>query len=77
MLPRRLVRTLVFDVEPVNGGPAAVETITLEEVGAGTKVVHHTRFPWQEALDAALSQGMSKGVLEQVDRLAALLTATA
>lgn len=71
--PERLVRTSIFDVEPFNAGPGAVETITFEDVGGQTKVTHHALFPSQDVLDGALSQGMSKGALEQFDRLAELL----
>jgi uncharacterized protein YndB with AHSA1/START domain len=74
--PRRIVRTAIFDIEPFNAGPAAVETITFEDLAGKTKVVYHTRFPSQEVLDSALAQGMSKGALEQFDRLADLLTET-
>jgi uncharacterized protein YndB with AHSA1/START domain len=72
--PQRIVRTSVFDIEPFNSGPGAVETITFDESEGKTKVTYHTRFPSQEAIDAALEQGMSKGTLEQFDRLADLLT---
>jgi len=71
----RLVRTSVFDVAPANSGPAALETVTFEDLGATTKVVYHTRFPSPEVLSYALAQGMTKGALEQFDRLAGLLAA--
>ncbi|WP_283134478.1 SRPBCC domain-containing protein [Rhizohabitans arisaemae] len=74
--PQRFVRTSIFDIEPFNTGPGAIETATFDEVEGGTKVTYHTRFPAQEAIDAALAQGMSKGALEQFDRLADLLTGT-
>jgi uncharacterized protein YndB with AHSA1/START domain len=69
--PERIVRTAIFDVEPV--GPPAVETITFEVLDGKTKVHWHARFPSEEVLDFAVSTGMSKGVLEQFDRLAQLL----
>jgi uncharacterized protein YndB with AHSA1/START domain len=72
--PQRIVRTSIFDIEPFNSGPGAIETITFDESGGKTKVTYHTRFPSQEAIDAAVGQGMSKGTLEQFDRLADLLT---
>ena len=71
----RLVRTSVFDLAPGNLGPGAVETVTLEPAGGRTKVVYHTRFPSEEVLAYALDQGMTKGALEQFDRLAGLLPA--
>jgi uncharacterized protein YndB with AHSA1/START domain len=39
--PERLVRTEIFDVPPYNSGPdpAAVETMTLEDLGGRTKLV--------------------------------------
>jgi len=72
--PQRIVRTAIFDVEPFKAGPAAVETITFEDLDGTTNMVYHIRFPSEEALNSALSQGMSKGLLEQFDRLAQLLT---
>ncbi|WP_166427593.1 SRPBCC domain-containing protein [Nonomuraea mesophila] len=72
--PQRIVRTSIFDIEPFNSGPGAVETITFDESAGKTKVTYHTRFPSQDAIDAAVGQGMSKGTLEQFDRLADLLT---
>ena len=37
-------------------------------------MIYHARFPSEEVLNFALAQGMTKGVLEQFDRLADLLT---
>lgn len=71
--PERFVRTGV----PDRGGPAgppAVETVTFEDLGGRTKMVYHVRFPSDEVLVFALSEGMTKGVLEQFHRLADLLT---
>jgi uncharacterized protein YndB with AHSA1/START domain len=73
----RLVRTSVFDVDPVNRGPGAVETITFEPSDGSTKVVYHTRFPSEDVLAYALGQGMTTGALEQFDRLAGLLPGAA
>ncbi|MEU1969580.1 SRPBCC domain-containing protein [Micromonospora sediminicola] len=70
--PHRLVRTSIFDDGHAEG-PGAVETVTLEEQNGTTKVIYHTRFPSDEVLSFALSQGMSMGALEQFDRLAELL----
>lgn len=70
--PRRLVRTTTPDMEPA-GGPPAVETITFEEVDGGTRVRWVAVFPSPDVLDFAISTGMTKGILEQFDRMAALL----
>ncbi len=72
--PERFVRTSIFDVEPFNSGPGAVETLTFEEFDGKTKLHYYTRFPSEEVLNGALATGMSKGALEQFDRLADLLT---
>ncbi|RIQ18815.1 SRPBCC domain-containing protein [Jiangella rhizosphaerae] len=70
--PKRLVRTTAPEMEPA-GGPPAVETITFEEVDGGTRVHWLTTFPAPEVLDLAVDSGMTKGILEQFERLAALL----
>ena len=73
--PERLVRTSSPDIPGVGpAGPPAVETITFEDLDGKTKMVYHARFPSEEVLSFALAQGMTKGVLEQFDRLAGLLT---
>ncbi|WP_165977081.1 SRPBCC domain-containing protein [Nonomuraea diastatica] len=64
---QRIVRTSIFDIEPCNSGPAAVETITFDDSTGKTKVTYHTHFPSQEAVDAAVGQGMSRDTLEQFD----------
>lgn len=71
--PERLVRTEIFDVEPYNSDPsgAAVETMTLEDLGGRTKLVSRSRFPSTEVLEAALATGMIGGALESYDRMAA------
>jgi uncharacterized protein YndB with AHSA1/START domain len=70
--PERVVRTEIFDVEPFNApGMAAVETMTLEDLGDGrTKLVSRSRFPSEEVLAGALATGMIGGALEAYDRLA-------
>ncbi|TDC47679.1 glutathione S-transferase [Jiangella ureilytica] len=70
--PQRLVRTTAPDMEPA-GGPPAVETITFEEVDGATRVRWLTTFPSPEVLDFAVGTGMATGVLEQFERLDALL----
>jgi uncharacterized protein YndB with AHSA1/START domain len=70
--PERLVRTSNPDVGP--GGTPAVETITFEDLGGRTKMIYHARFPSEGVLGFALTQGMTKGILEQFDRMAGLLT---
>lgn len=70
--PELLVRTEAPEEAPP--GPPAVETVTLEDLGDGrTKVRWEARFPSAEILEFALSTGMTKGALEQLDRLAGLL----
>jgi uncharacterized protein YndB with AHSA1/START domain len=68
----RIVQTFVFDVEPFNA-QSAVETLTLEDLGGRTKVRVRSRYPSQEALDGALSAGMTQGAVESYDRFAHLL----
>ncbi|MEU1384406.1 MULTISPECIES: SRPBCC domain-containing protein [unclassified Nonomuraea] len=73
--PERLVRTSRPDVGPP--GPAAVETLTFEDLGGRTRLRWEARFPSADILDFALGTGMTKGILEQFDRLAALLPSLA
>lgn len=73
--PARLVRTSAPDF--AGGEPPAVETITFEDLGGRTKMVYQARFPSAMVLTFALNQGMTKGVLEQFDRLAELLVSLA
>ena len=70
--PERVVRTEIFDVPPFNEGPdsAAIETMTLEDLGGRTKVVSRSKFPSVETLEGALSTGMIGGALESWDRIA-------
>jgi uncharacterized protein YndB with AHSA1/START domain len=69
--PERLVRTEIFDVPPFNDeGSAAVETMTLEDLGGRTKLVSRSRFPSVESLEGALATGMIGGALESYDRIA-------
>jgi uncharacterized protein YndB with AHSA1/START domain len=73
--PERLVRTSAPEMPGVDpDGPPAVETITLDDLGGRTKMVYHARFPSEDVLGFALDQGMTRGILEQFDRFAALLT---
>jgi uncharacterized protein YndB with AHSA1/START domain len=73
--PERFVRTSAPEMG--EDGPPAIETVTLEDLGGRTKMIYHARFPSAEVLGFALDQGMTKGVLEQFDRLADLLSALA
>jgi uncharacterized protein YndB with AHSA1/START domain len=69
--PQRVVRTEIFDVEPFNDpAMAAIETMTLEDLGGRTKLVSRSKFPSPEVLAQALSTGMIGGALEAYDRLA-------
>jgi uncharacterized protein YndB with AHSA1/START domain len=72
--PRKLVRSLVPDMEPFNTMPPAVETTTLDDVEGGTQVYNYTRFPSEEILQGVLAGGVSKAALDSYDRLAHLLT---
>jgi len=67
--PERIVHTETFDVEPFNQLEPALVTITLEEVAGGTKLRSSSRFPSAEALEGALSTGMTGGAIESWDRL--------
>lgn len=75
--PERLVRTSRPEVELPDqpAGPPAVETVTLEELDGGTRMVHRGSFPSEAALRAALSAGMTIGVVEMYDRVDDLLGA--
>jgi len=70
--PERMVRTEIFDVPPFNEGPdnAAIETMTLEDLGGRTKLVSRSKFPSVETLEGALATGMIGGALESYDRMA-------
>jgi uncharacterized protein YndB with AHSA1/START domain len=70
--PERLVRTEMFDVPPFNEDPdaAAIETMTLEDLGGRTKLVSRSRFPSVDSLEGALATGMIGGALESWDRIA-------
>jgi uncharacterized protein YndB with AHSA1/START domain len=69
--PERIVRTEVFDVEPFNGPEyAAIETITLEDLGRWTRLISRSRSTSVEVLEQMLATGMIRGALEAYDRLA-------
>jgi uncharacterized protein YndB with AHSA1/START domain len=69
--PERIVRTEVFDVEPFNGPEyAAIETITLEDLGRRTRLISRSRSTSVEVLEQMLATGMIRGALEAYDRLA-------
>ena len=67
--PERYVRTEIFDV-PGMDDKAAVETLTLEDLGGRTKLTSRTRFPSADDLQGALATGMIGGALQTYDRLA-------
>jgi uncharacterized protein YndB with AHSA1/START domain len=80
--PERFVRTSAPEMGDPNtnagtdtedDGQPAIESITLEDLGGRTKMIYHGRFPSPEVLEFALAQGMTRGILEQFDRLADLL----
>jgi uncharacterized protein YndB with AHSA1/START domain len=68
----RVVRTEMPDMPPFTDDPsgAAVETMTLEDLGGRTKLTSRSRFPSAEVLAGALATGMIGGALESYDRLA-------
>jgi uncharacterized protein YndB with AHSA1/START domain len=70
--PERYVRTEIFDVPPFNEDPgaAAIETLTLEDLGGKTRLVSRSRFPSAESLDGVLATGMIGGALQTYDRIA-------
>lgn len=67
--PERIVRTFIFDV-PGFDDRRAIETMTLEDLGARTRVTAKTRFLSVDELEGALSTGMIGGALDTYDRLA-------
>jgi uncharacterized protein YndB with AHSA1/START domain len=70
--PERIVQTFIFDV-PGFDDRAAIETLTLEDLGSRTKVVLRDRFPSVEDLEGAVASGMARGAIETWDRLEALV----
>ena len=71
--PERIVQTQIFDV-PGFDDRAAINTITLEDLGGRTKVTTRSQFPSIEDLEGALSTGMVGGAIQTWDRLADELT---
>jgi uncharacterized protein YndB with AHSA1/START domain len=68
--PERIVQTEIFDV-PGFDNRAAINTLTLEDLGGKTKLVARSTFPSVEDLEGALAMGMIGGALVTYDRLAA------
>jgi len=68
--PERIVQTEIFDV-PGFDDRAAINTLTLEDLGGKTKLVARSTFPSVEDLEGALAMGMIGGALVTYDRLAA------
>ena len=66
--PARLVQTQILDV-PGFDDRAAVNTLTLEDLGGRTKLVARSRFPSVKDLEGALVTGMIGGALDTYDRL--------
>jgi len=67
--PERIVQTFIWDV-PGFDDRAAVETLTLEDLGGRTRVVLRDRFPSVEDLQGAVAMGMVSGAIDTWDRLA-------
>lgn len=68
--PERIVQTFEWDGMP---GYVSVETMTLEDLGAQTKVVNTTIFHTPEERDGMIASGMEKGLSETYERLDELL----
>jgi uncharacterized protein YndB with AHSA1/START domain len=67
----RIVRTFEFEGAP---GQVLVESTTLEDDGAGTKMRLHVLFPTRAARDGMTSAGMEDGMREGWDRFDALVS---
>ena len=68
--PGRIVDTFEFEGTP---GHVSLETLTLEEIGGGTKATVRSVFQSVEHRDGMLKAGMEEGIDETMDRLAGLL----
>jgi len=66
----RIVGTFEFEGTP---GHISLETTTFEELRGRTKVTSRSVFQTVEDRDAMIKAGMEEGVLESMDRLAAVL----
>jgi uncharacterized protein YndB with AHSA1/START domain len=64
--PRRVVQTLVYEGAPDN---EAVETMTLEEVDGGTRVVGHSTYVSIAARDEHVAAGLKEGMADCHERL--------
>ncbi|GAC1322325.1 MAG: SRPBCC family protein [Chloroflexota bacterium] len=64
--PRRVVQTFEWEGLP---GHISVETMTLEDLGARTRVTIRSMFDTVEDRDGMLQSGMEKGAAESYDRL--------
>jgi uncharacterized protein YndB with AHSA1/START domain len=70
--PSRLVYTQIF--EPMAEAGAVLVTVTFEaKPGGKTFLTSREVYPSKEALDAAVSCGMTEGALETIEQLEALL----
>jgi uncharacterized protein YndB with AHSA1/START domain len=68
--PDSIVQTFEFEGWP---GQVSLETLRLEEIGAGTVVRVHSVYQSVEARDAMIESGMESGVNEGYARLDELL----
>jgi uncharacterized protein YndB with AHSA1/START domain len=69
--PERIVRTWAFDGDPAHD--VALETVTLEEAGGGTRYVARSVHGSVEARDAIVRADGAEGGRQSMDRLAELL----
>jgi uncharacterized protein YndB with AHSA1/START domain len=68
--PERIVRTFEYEGAP---GSVAMETITLEAVDGGTKVITQSLFQSKADRDGMIGGGAERGVRESHERLDELL----
>jgi uncharacterized protein YndB with AHSA1/START domain len=55
------------------GDAGQITTVTFEDVGDQTRIVHHELFPNKDALDEARASGSEAGMIEAFDQLGDLL----
>jgi len=68
--PQRLVRTFEYEGAP---GRVILETVMFEEVDGRTKITTHSLFQSVADRDQMVGDGMERGVLDSMERLAQLV----
>jgi uncharacterized protein YndB with AHSA1/START domain len=66
----RIIQTFEWEGAP---GEVNLESLTFESLGDRTRVHSHAIFPSVEARDAAIANGMDRGISESLNRLEELL----